>query len=1022
MVFARFLSLFALLFLMACGGGGGSGGGGGTSAPGPAVSLSNAEVPVRREVIQRIKVENLVLDDAETVTASVDGVPVPVAPVFEDELMFLLPPSLSGGIHELQVSIRGKAYRLEFESESTVPASRQESLNGLSSSFDALRTVVDETILELQARGASQQLIDELLLHRDTLAIDQPGIESLSDEELDYLNRFFALNLLSDVTAKSASRSAYGLPAFRGLEQCTARKAIYVRQFLRMVAVIGVSVGSLEVSMGLGPIAVALVTSGAAVAIYKELDQTLEELDHLVEHCLDPVFNSLQEALVSRSGMSLRTKLVEDDDRRIFEHDLAESYRLESRFEFIDEILDVLPKARTVLNKIAFLVPASIEDPLRARLADDYTEDLPVDSISLQDISVPEVTGDLIPTGDDTFDLVFRKDTGSPFESEFKFTLYDAKNDIATRYTARLFSDGHCPDFTGDLANVVLTAERCIVIQERPEIDALDYQEYQRQALVMREYYTIGDSPVLNLKTLKGLDDYDHIPDLQVERVDRYIRYQVLEDVEGKPSARKQEITYSEEGNDVERFYSEPLLQNHDGYMFWDAVISQEVYYYDDYPGPVYARVTYSDPLQDDSGLWRSVQDRTEYYDEAGEIVEWTAYAEPVMNLAGVWLTVEQESHRLEEDDNGSVTRTEWRRHPPRLTDSGELRAPESTYRVFVDDVLTDEYIHSQPLKSAEGDWQSVMTLSFTGWNGFTETRVFSSPLQDASGNWVSVSASQTSESDSGVITEHLYSQPLQDSRGDWESVHLSVITTDAGGDPLSEQFYSEPLQTSYGSWQSVRETSFAYEAGELSSSEVYSDPFQLSSGTWGSALANTTTWSGSYRNETTYSGALEQFGAVVSTMASFKRYDNDVLVQQSLYSQALSNDDGSWTSVIQDSRQYSGGQLVDRSLYRSPIKRPDGYWDVALAESTTWSGSGRVEYTYSGTLVSPEGDYVTSLISNRKHYLGATLDTEYFYASPYLDNFNTWATYLQRINYYSRDCYQTRNQSGSVVTDTCTP
>lgn len=1014
------LCIPAIILLSACGGGGGGGGGDTTtSSPPKQISLQDGNTSVAREEVQIIEVSGIDLSE-ETYTGSLDGKPILLVRALENSLFLLLPADLSSGDHNLEIWIHGKKLHLNFQSTEEAIAPRDRSLAELSLSFDGLRMAADEAIAKLQNSGGDQDRIDELIANRDALNINRTEIQNLTDEELHYINQFFSKNLMNGMTSLRVQQS-YSNEAYpRGVEECRMRKGRYVNQFIRMVASLGLAAAAIDLTPTLGPIGALVGIAGSGIVVGIQLDATLIELHHLVEHCINPVFNSLEESLVSLSTLAPRTTQVIDDETRTYEHNLAKSYRIKTKFSFLDDVLYLLPDAKRVVNKISFIIPDSTEKFFKERLSEDYSESLPVNHLSLKQISDPSINGELISKGEDNFDLKFSKNTGHPFKSSFTFVLYDNKNDIETRYTARLWSDGHCPEYTIDLAHVVLTPERCIVIQKRDEIDTLDYQEYRQQGLVMREQYIIGQHQNINLKTLKGLDDdeHDHIPDLWVERIDSYHEYQVLNDLDNKPSVRMRKIRFGRDDGDQETLYSQPLLQNHDGYYLWDSVTKTVIYYYDDHSGPAQWIYHYSDPLQDDDEYWHSVLDRHEEFDIQGNLTEWTTYATPSKNPQGKWVTVAIESYSNHVDESGEVIRGESLRHPPVFSDSGKLQAPEASYKTYKADVLTEEIIFSSPLKNPNGNWESVRQESFSKSDHYEETHYYSIPLLNSRGHWISLPAKYQLESNSETTTE-IHSEPLQTSWGDWESVIVSNISEGPLG-PNSEHFYSEPLQATDGSWQSVSESAFIYSNGEIERSEIYSDPIQLSNGFWDSAPESTISWSGDRRSESTWSQPLEQGEGAVSTLVEQDHYLNDSLTERTIYSQSLLNNDGTWTSIKQEVRRYSAGLLADLLIYWSPTKRSDGYWDAALKERSEWYNNSKTEYKYSTTLHDPSGDHLASVIQNRKTFNSGVLKKEDFYAEPYLDDFNTWATYLRRTNYYARGCYVTRNQTGEVVTDTC--
>ena len=1015
------ISVLAAVLLAGCGGDGGGDEVAVSSPSRESISVVGGEVPVQRERLQIIKVTGIDIgEDGDSYPATVDGIPASVTRALDNSLLLLLPSSLPAGTHQLVVVIDEVERRVRFQSADPVIASRDASLAGLALSFGSLRMMADEAINELIESDAGASVIDDMEAHRDALDVERPDIQSMTDQELDYLNKFLAVNFPGDAALPGAEEATLA----RDIEGCRMRRETYATQFTRMLVAIDVGAhGNLDLSVAFSSAGSSVAASASAIVVHSEGRKTLDEFDHLVRHCFQPVANSLQESTVAVSLAPRTTSLV-DPESRDYEQDLANAYHVETDLVFAMDVLDILTDARITLERMAFLVPDDAEAQLRERLVESYAEDLPAEFLSLQQISDPEITGELTPTGDKTFDLEFRKHTGLPFEASFTFVLRDSLNDIETRYTARLWSGGHCPDFTAELANVVVTPDRCIVIQDKPESDVLDYQEYHHKNLVLRELYEVGDTPNINLKASKGLDGAEgsHIPDLWVERIQSLHEYIVMLDTEGTPSVRQREVFYVEDGGDQEILYSEPLLQRSEaGDLYWDALPRESRLYHKEDPTVVETYGYFTDPFQDDDGYWQSVLASDISFDVFDVMVSYTNYTAPLQAPGGIWVSAPAEFVHETRDMYGNVTRSETLYNWPVFSDAGVMQTPIYSFIRKFNGLPLDESFFSVPVKNAEGNWTSVTELVELYGDQKHETLEYSTPLQQTDGEWASVLSMHTEVYVDGTVKYSAYSEPVQTVSGEWISMLASTISEGPLGREY-ERYYYDPIPAQDGTWHHVLESESEYESGVKVLYTSYAIHYMDSIGLPDSAPSYSEHWSGDTRTQIVWSEPVEEDGRAVSTALEKRVYENDWLVEQTLYTNPLLDNDGTWSSFELEVRRYSAGQLSELVMYWLPEQVLGGHWATSLRSRTTWLAGSRTEYQYSYHLIEPSGEALTSLIQNRKSYNADTLETENFYAAPYLDEFNSWVTYLQRVNYYLDDCYQERNQDGVVVTDTCSP
>lgn len=951
----RTLTVLIAILLAACGGGGGGGDPVAIKAPASKVSvqMQSDGLPVNAAAVQVLTVEGTTLEN-ETYTGLLNGEEVILARTLPGNLLLMLPGDLPPGFHELIVDIEGQQQTLHFESTASTGANRAEDMPSVQQTLMDTIADADAAVATLQLEGAAQDRIDDVIAHRDALSAVLAELDTLTDAEIFYLRQYFSFNLQAD--APLVGTSAVSAP--RNWDACVAsfkRQHLALGGLMAAVVIGEVLVPAAKLAWA-NPLVAVAIGGVAGIAVVKVWPKLVDSIDAFIADCASIDTTSLEQDLAVRSTRSMapRTISIIDDERREYENDLAERYRLVNEYRYEDQATSLLPDTRSAVSKLSDFLPDDKEAFFLARLVEDYSEEAPASSLNLEQISAPDVTGDLAPTGESTFELTFSKATGTPFENEFTFVIYDSTNDIATRYTARLWSDGHCPDYTIDLANVVLTDDKCIVIQARPEIDSLDYQEYQQQALVMREYYTVGNAAGIELKSLKGLSDYDHIPEMWVERIDAYYQYTVLWEEPGRPSVRAREVLYSVGGSDLEYIYSAPILQLRGDYLEWDSVLKEAIYYLNDSPGPVGSRELYSDPLQNDDYTWSSVISEQKWYDELGNIRSRYVFSEPMKGPDGTWASTDAEGYDYSE--SGEITR-EVIYHVPAFSDGGVLQAPESIYRNWDSDSLVEETIFSLPMKTTAGDWQSVPEERLYSVDGWTELSY--------------------------------YSVPLLATNGTWESLVLRMETTyDTGGTAVLIQ--SEPLQATSGEWQNVMVSTSSSEPSGYSNDAVFSEPLQQPDGNWVSVMASS--------NQTWENGSSQSI----------------------TYTDPLQNDDGSWTSVRGEERNYSGGTMTSIIIYAIPEKLSNGFWDTFYLSRTTWSGTSRNEFDYSSLLESPDGSSMTSVIKAKRAYEGNTLQTEWLYGSPYLDEFDNWTTYIRRVNRYSDGCYTTYAQTGTIITNTC--
>src|SRR5690606_26730584 len=259
--------------------------------------------------------------------------------------------------------------------------------------------------------------------------------------------------------------------------------------------------------------------------------------------------------------------------------------------------------------------------------------------------------------------------------------------------------------------NVVVTPDRCIVIQDKPESDVLDYQEYRYKNLVLRELYAVGDTANINLKASKGLDGEEggHIPDLWVERIQSLHQYIVMLDTKDTPSLRQREVFYVENGRDHEILYSEPLLQTSgQGDLFWDAVPMESRFYHEEYPSLVETYGYFTDPLQDDDGHWRSVLVTEMNLDTSGFMIAYTNYTTPLKTSAGIWISAPAEFVHETLDMYGNVSRFETLYYWPLFSDAGVLQTPKLSFISKFNGEPVEESVFAVPMKNAQGNWVSV--------------------------------------------------------------------------------------------------------------------------------------------------------------------------------------------------------------------------------------------------------------------------------------------------------------------------
>src|SRR5690606_26027358 len=281
--------------------------------------------------------------------------------------------------------------------------------------------------------------------------------------------------------------------------------------------------------------------------------------------------------------------------------------------------------------------------------------------------------------------------------------------------------------------NVVVTPDRCIVIQDKPESDVLDYQEYRYKNLVLRELYAVGDTANINLKASKGLDGEEggHIPDLWVERIQSLHQYIVMLDTKDTPSLRQREVFYVENGRDHEILYSEPLLQTSgEGDFFWDAVPMQSRFYHEEYPSLVETYGYFTDPFQDDDGHWRSVLATEMSVDISGLMTAYTNYTTPFKTPAGVWASYPAEFIQESRDVSGYVSRSETRYHWPLFSDAGVIQAPEFTFISMFNGQTVEESAFSFPVKNSLGNWVSLPEKVELYGDQVHETLEYSAQLQ----------------------------------------------------------------------------------------------------------------------------------------------------------------------------------------------------------------------------------------------------------------------------------------------------
>ncbi|MCG8392655.1 MAG: hypothetical protein MI745_06190 [Pseudomonadales bacterium] len=949
------LCIPAIILLSACGGGGGGGDAVVSGDSGSAVSIrmESDGLPVNSAAVQVLTVEGTALKK-ESYTGLLNGEEIILAKTVPGNLLLMLPGDLPPGSHELVVDIEGKKKTLHFESRASTGANRQTDLPSVQQTLLDSIADADDAVATLQTEGAPQERINEVIAHRDALSMVLAELDTLTDAEIFYLRQYFSFNLQTDTPLVGTSAAATP----RNWDACVAsfkRQHLALAGLMTAVVIGEVLVPAAKVAWA-NPLVAVAIGGVAGVAVIKVWPKLMSSIDDFIADCASINTTSLEQDLAVRSASAVapRTTSIIDDERREYENDLAKRYRLVNEYRYEEQAASLLPDTRSAVIRLSDFLPDEKEAFFLARLVKDYSEEAPAASLNLEQISAPDVTGDLAPTGENTFELTFSKATGTPFENEFTFVIYDATNDIATRYTARLWSDGHCPDYTIDLANVVLTDDKCIVIQARPEIDSLDYQEYQQQALVMREYYTVGNAAGIELKSLKGLSDYDHIPEMWVERIDAYYQYSVLWEEPGRPSVRARNVLYSVGGSDLEYIYSAPILQLRGNSLEWDSVLKEAIYYLNDSPGPVSARELYSDPLQNDDYTWSSVMREQAWYDELGNIRSRHVFSEPMKGPDGTWASAEAEGYNYSE--SGEIT-LEVIYHVPAFSNDGVLQAPKSIYRDWDGDSLVEETIFTLPLQTTAGDWQSVPEERLYSVDGWTELSYYSAPLLATDGTWESLVVRKETTYDTGGTTVLIQSEPLQATSGEWQSVMLSTSSSEPSG-YSNDAVFSEPLQQSDGNWVSVMESS---------------------SRTW-----------------------------------------EDGTSQSITYTNPLQNDDGSWTSVLDEERNYSGATMTSIATYAAPQKPSNGIWGTSYLSRTIWSGNSRTELDYSSLLEAPDGSFVTSVIKTKRAYDGSTLQTEWLYASPYLDEYDTWTTYIRRVNYHSSGCYTTYSQNGSILTDTC--
>lgn len=497
------------LLLSACGGGGGSGGSDSQNAASGNVTLRGSELPLQRSAIQFLDVAGFSVRE-ERYSATVGTETISLARITDQELSFLLPPGLEAGTHRLTVRLGGKQRVLPFEVAPYSLLSRSVVVADLDQLFQKYRAGIDAAVGLMQANGASQAEIDELLASKALLDTESDDVASLTDNELNYL-----LELLNSLEVEALKQAVAKTLSNPGGFQNTSRNAVtdcpYQAELIKRVVKVAGTLGAGVWLFGAGPLG-PIVSAGLVGYAVTEVPGLLATFEQVVSECwiargaeIVQSFDQRTRSAVSRSDA---LPVVDSGQQLDFEGGVSQSYQLRVEKAAPEDIARYFARIERIVSVFSALLSGEERAFVEAATSDDYVEFADPAALSLEGITDPLVQGELLALDERRFSLTFSSSQALAEPLDFSLLIRDSLNLLKTRFDATLTATEHCPFVVSGGHDVVPMADKCIVI-EHPDADSrTGYLEYQNGAVVLTEIFESGST---DLKSLKGLGAYPQV-------------------------------------------------------------------------------------------------------------------------------------------------------------------------------------------------------------------------------------------------------------------------------------------------------------------------------------------------------------------------------------------------------------------------------------------------------------------------------------------------------------------------------